>query len=197
MRSIKLYLTLVILFLFVFALPNSASAFPKYKVALLPVINTAQVNNAEVSNLIQYKIHRKLRFPFYEFIPDTEITSAVTILNTKNGYIVPDQNNLSLLSQTLSADIVLVVEIVRARADLQHSFSWWDEDEETIETTDVLLKYYAYSVKDNKYYENKAAKFNSAPLNVNSGLIYAVDMVIDDLLKKIPFKTIPDPVSPE
>lgn len=179
------------LFLCIFALPNSASAFPQYKVALLPIINTATINNTEISDLILYKTHRKLRFPFYEFIPNTEITDAVKGLTIKNSYSKPDQNTLSSLSQTLSADMVLVVEIVRARADLRNSFSLWRANDETIETVDVLLKCYAYSVKDNKYYTMKATKFNTAPLNINSGLLHATEETMDELLKKLPFETIP------
>lgn len=195
MRSAKLYMSILILFLLVFSLPNSVSAFPKYKVAVLPIINTENLKTTEISDLIQYKIQRKLRFPFYEFIPDTEISDALKTLTVKNGKLIPDKNNLSFLSQALSADIVLVVEITKARIDLQNHFSFWNDFDETIETTDILLKSYAYSAQDNKYYFIKARKYNSAPVSTNSGLRSATDPVIDDLLKKLPFATIPDSIS--
>ena len=180
------------LLLFIFALPNSVFAFPKYKVALLPIINTANLKDTEVSDLIEHKIHRKLRFPFYEFIPSSEIDGLLKTVNTQNKLISPDQKTLSFVSQTLSADIVLAVEVVRARADQQYTFSTWDENDQTIETIDVLLKYYAYSARDNQYYVIKAAKYTSEQLNFNSGLLYAVHTVTDDLLQKSPFKTIPE-----
>ena len=194
MRYTKLYLTLVMFFLFFFALPNSVFAFPKYKVALLPIINTANLKTTEVSDLITYKIHRKLRFPFYEFIPNSEVNRLLQTVSTQNQLISPDQKTLSFLSQTLSADIVIAVEVVRARADQQYTFSSWDENDQTIETINVLLKYYAYSAKDNQYYFIKAAKYTSEQLNFNSGLLYAVQTVTDELLQKSPFKTIPESV---
>ena len=191
MRSVRLYLTIMILFLVILALPSSASAFPHYKVAVLPTINTADLKNTEISNLIEHKIHRKLRFPFYEIIPNIEIAYAIKALTTKNDSIIPNQITLALLSQTLSADIVLVPEIIRARADLHHFSSVWGNDDETIETTDVFLRCYAYSTKDNKYYIIKAEKYNSTLLNLTSGLLTATSQVIDELLKKLPFETIP------
>lgn len=192
MRSINRYSALTILFFFLLALPNSAFAFTKYKVALLPIINTANVKDAEVLDLLQYKIHRKLRFPFYEFIPDTEVTSGVKLLTMKKGHLVPDQHNLSFAAQSLSADIVVAVEVVRGQAELRNSFSFSRDDEgETIEDIDVLLKTYVYSAKDNQYYIIKAAKFDSAPLSINSGLLHAAGDVMDELLKKFPFETIP------
>lgn len=121
MRSVKLHLILITLFLFILALPNSVSAFPKYRVAILPIIKVEDSKNIELSSLIQYKIHRKLRFPFYQFISDSEVNSAIKTLSNQNGYMIPNQINLSVVSQTLSADIVLVAEIVRARADLKDS----------------------------------------------------------------------------
>lgn len=197
MSSIKLYINIIMFFLLIFALPHSVSAFPKYKVAVLPIINTENLKTTEVSDLIQHKIQRKLRFPFYEFIPNEEMIAALKTLTIKNGSIIPSQNNLSALSQTLSADIVLVVEISKARIDLQNHFSSWNDFDETIETTDVLLKCYAYSTQDNQYYLMKAAKYNSAPVSTNSGLLHATDPVIDELLKKLPFTTIPGSISTE
>lgn len=197
MRSVKLYMSMLILLVLIFSLPHSVSAFSKYKVAVLPIINTENVKTTEISDLIQYKIQRKLRFPFYEFIPDTEIAAALKTLIIRNGTILPDKNNLSFLSQALSADIVLVVEIKRARVDLQNHFSLWDRSDETIETTDVLLKCYAYSAMDNQYYSMKAEKYNSEPVSTNSGLLPAITSVIDELLKKIPFTTIPSSISTE
>lgn len=195
MHSVKFYLTTIILFLFFLISPTSVSAFPTYKVALLPILNTENITSTEIPDLIQYKLHRKLRFPFYEFIPDDGITRVLQTLPTKNGSIIPSKDNLSFLSQTLSADIVLCVEINKARIHQDHYFSLWDD--KTIETTDILLKFYAYSSADNQYYLLKAAKFNSAPLSANSGLLHATTPVIDDLLKKLPFSTIPSSVSTE
>ena len=195
MRSANFYIITTILFLLIFLLPTSASAFPKYKVALLPIINTENIKTTEISDLIQYKIHRKLRFPFYEFIPNTEITDAMKVLPIKNGSIIPNQSNLAFLSKTLSADIILVVEINKARISLQNPFSLWND--ETIETTDVLLTCYAYSTKDNQYSLFKAGQSNSSSLSSNSGLLHATEPIIDELLKKLPFSTIPSSISTE
>ena len=195
MHSAKFYLTTIILFLLILVSPTSASAFPTYKVALLPIMNIENIRATEIPDLIEYKLHRKLRFPFYEFIPDAEIARALQTLPTKSGYIIPNKDNLSLFAQTLSADIVLVVEINKARIRQENSFSFWDD--ETIETTDVLLKCYAYSSADNQYYLLKAASFDSAALSANSGLLRATTPVIDELLKKLPFSTIPSSVSTE
>lgn len=192
MRPINSYLTSVLLLLFIFAVPNSALAFPHYKVALLPTINTADLKATDLADLIQHKIHRKLRFPFYEFLSDIEIANAQTILPLKNGSILPTQPNLMLISQQLAADIVLVPEVVRGGVHVQHHFSFWND--ETIETTDVLIKCYVYSTKDNQYYVAKAGKYNSAPLQANSGVLNATDPIIDELLKKLPFETIPPAV---
>lgn len=195
MRSAKSSITTIILFLFVLALPTSVFAFPKYNVALLPIMNTENVTITEIPDLIQYQLHRKLRFPFYEFIPDTEISAAIKTLPSKNGAIIPNQSNLSLLSKTLSADIVLVVEIDKARIRLETTHSLWDD--RTIQTTDVLLKCYAYSAADHQYYFIKAAKYNSELLSSTSGLLAATEPVIDELLKKLPFPTIPSSISSE
>jgi|GEM_PF-5884969 len=191
MRFLKFYLLLVIFFLVILTLPNSVSAFPKYKVTLLPIINTANIENTEAMRLIEYKIHRKLRFPFYEFIPDTEIASAISVAATSNTLRFSEQSNLSLIAKPLSADIMLAAEIVKARSDLQHSFFLWNNNDETIENIHVLLIIYAYSVQDNKFYVMKAEKCTTVPLNANSGLLSAIDEVMDELLKKLPFTTIP------
>ena len=73
----KFYLAPIIFFLLLLVSPPSASAFPIYKVALLPIMNTENITSSEIPDLIQYKLHRKLRFPFYEFIPDTDIVAAL------------------------------------------------------------------------------------------------------------------------
>lgn len=189
MGPLKVYLMRILLLLFLLTVPTSASAFPQYKVALLPVINTADLKTTEVADLLQHKVHRKLRFPFYEFVADTEITQALTALPTKNGALLPTQANLALISQQLSADIVVVTEVVRAGVQVHHHFSLWND--ETFETSDVLLKCYTYSNTDHQYYVVTAGKYNSAPSYGNSGVLAATAPLVDELVKKIPFATIP------
>ena len=191
MRFLKFQLPLLMLFLLVLALPNSVFAFPQYKVALLPTLNTANLNTTEVSKLIEYKIHRKLRFPFYEFIPATESATALKMVTTKHNLPIVDQGSLTLMSESLSADIVLIAEVIRAQSHLQNSFSLWHVSDDTIETIDVQLKLYAYSAKDDKYYIVKAQKYSSAPATANHTLQSTVDEAMDELLKQLPFETIP------
>jgi len=155
----------------------------------LPVINTANLKDPQISNLLQHKIHRKLRFPFYEFLPDEEISSALKTSTGATTVMVPNQKNLALLSQTLPADIVLAVEIVEAHDDLQNTFAF-RADDKTIETTEVILRCYAYSAKDNHYFILKAERFNSVELSTTSDLFSAADIVSDELMQKIPFPTI-------
>lgn len=191
MRFLKFQLPLLMLFLLVLALPNSVFAFPQYKVALLPTLNTANLNTTEVSKVIEYKIHRKLRFPFYEFIPATESATALKMVTTKHNLPIVDQGSLTLMSESLSADIVLIAEVIQAQSHLQNSFSFWHVSDDTIETIDVQLKLYAYSAKGDKYYMVKAEKYSSAPVTVNHTLQSTIDEAMDELLKQLPFETIP------
>ena len=173
----------------VFLMPLPTFAFKTYHVAVLPLINSAHCSDQEVLQLVQTKINDKFKYPFYEKIP----LSSLSVDMQKNiSEKTKTKANMIQLADTLSADIVIAVELVRTDSVVVHPFTWsFSNDDNTYVDTNVLLKCYTYSAVDDRYVSFKASTYGIEPMTADTDLYHAVEKTMDQLTSKLPYKRVP------
>lgn len=187
----KLLCLLLVLCASQIALP--AAAITPLNVAVLPVINTANYRYAEDVQVIQNTIKKPFKYPYYTLMPSATVEKAYKELLVQNkGVRLSDEKAMAELANTLSADIVVAVELSKFRMDRITSF-WLDRD--TYVESDIVLKCYAYSAQSKKYDVIKAVKADREYESVNSNADVAFKDLTEEILVKLPYKRIPTNVT--
>ncbi len=188
----KLLCLLLVLCISHTALPAAAAITP-LNVAVLPVINTAHYRYAEDIEVIQNTIKKPFKYPYYTLIPSAVVEKAYKEFLVQNkGVRLSDEKAMAELANTLSADIVVAVELSKFRMDRITSF-WLDDD--TYVESDIVLKCYAYSALSKKYDVIKAVKSEREYESINTNADVVFKDLTEEILVKLPYKRIPTNVT--
>ncbi|MDF2633161.1 MAG: hypothetical protein K0R78_35 [Pelosinus sp.] len=191
--SKKLLLVIIFLQCYAFLAPLPALAYNTYHVAIVPLINTANCKDQEIIQLIETKVKDKFKFPFYEIIPTQSVTTALQkrLLREK----ITNQSAMKKLSTDLPADIIIAIELVHAESRIVRPFFWsYDSDDETYLDTNVLVKCYTYSAKKDTYLSLKGSSYGLEPMRIDTNLYNSVEEAMDQIIRKLPYKRVPDDV---
>ena len=187
----KIFLFIALLQFYTFISPLPALAFKTYHVALVPIINTANCKDQEVLQLLHTKISDKFKFPFYEIIPAETVNAALQEKKTARNST--DKISMKELSEHLSADIVVAVELVQADSRIITPSLWsLHTNDDTYVDTHVLVKCYTYSASDDNYLSLKASSSGIEAMRIDTDLYHAVEKSIDEIIAKLPFKRVPN-----
>jgi hypothetical protein len=185
----KIFILVALLQFYTILSPLPALAFKTYHVAIVPLINTANCKDQEVLQLLHTKVSNKFKFPFYEIIP-TEAVTAALLKNTATEKVT-GKAPMKELSNKLSADIIIAVELVQAQSTTITP-SIWSLHDDTYVDTNVLLKCYTYSASDDTYLSLKASNSGIEPMTIDTNLYNAVENVMDQIIAKLPYKRVPN-----
>lgn len=184
----KIFILVALLQFYTIFSPLPALAFKTYHVAIVPVINTANCKDQEVLELLHTKVNNKFKYPFYEIIPPEDVTTALRDTTAKK---IIDKASMKELSNKLSADIVIAVELVQAQSTTITP-SLLSMNDDTYVDTKVLLKCYTYSASDDTYLSLKAANSQVEAMRVDTNLYNYVEEAMDEIIAKLPYKRVPN-----
>ncbi|EIW20233.1 MULTISPECIES: hypothetical protein [Pelosinus] len=189
-RFKKFLILIAFLQLYIILTPLPALAYNTYHVAVVPLVNTANCQDEEILELIQTKVKNKFKFPFYEIMSVESTAGAVQKDTLKN---LKDKAAMEQLANDLSADIVIGIELVDAQSATVTSSFWglYSDDDDTYLDTRVLIKCYAYTVKDGTYLSLRASSSGLEPMRVDTNLYNSVGKAMDELIGKLPYKRVP------
>jgi len=185
----KFFFLILLLQFYTVLFPLPALAFKTNHVAIVPLINTANCKDKEVLQLIHTKVSDKFKFPFYEIIPTEAANTALQENMTREK--VTDKTLMKELSKKLSADIIIVVELVQAQS-ATITPSVWSLNDDTYVDTNVLLKCYTYSASEDKYLSLKASDSGIEPMRIDRTLYNSVEKTMDQIIAKLPYKRVPN-----
>lgn len=182
----KLLFLLLVLCVSLTALP--AAAITPLKVAVLPVINTANYKYIDDVQIIDKMIKKPFKYPYYTLIPLPVVEKAGQEYFVQNkGLKLSDEKAMMELADRLAADIVVTVELSKFRMDRTTSF-WLDD---TYVESDIELKCYAYSALSKKYDVIKVKKCDRESESVNTNANVVFTELTEEILTKLPYKRIP------
>ncbi|SMD05276.1 hypothetical protein [Sporomusa malonica] len=177
--------------LLLFCLSNitlPAYAITPLNVAILQPINTATYKYMDDVQIIQDTIKKPFKYPYYTLMPsDTVEHITQTFLVENRSAKLTDKKSMSDLSDKLSADIIVVVELSKFR--MNQIYSPWLDD--TYIESNIILKCYAYSAITKKYDVIKVVKSIREPESVNTSAAFAFKELTEEILVKLPYKRIP------
>ncbi|QDR79920.1 hypothetical protein [Sporomusa termitida] len=157
-------------------------------VAVLPVINTAQYRYADDVQIVQDLIKKPFKYPYYALLPADTVAQATQAVSTdKHPFRLTDEQAMAGLATTLSADIVVVVELSKVR--LKRLYLPWYDD--TYIDSDIVLKGYAYSAVTGKYDVIKVSKAKWEPESIYTDAAFVFTELTEQILVKLPYKRIP------
>ena len=188
-RYKQLVLVLMILCLTAAAAP--AYAITPFKVAVLPVMNTAKYRYPEDLDVIQNTLIKPFKYPYYTLLPPAAVNDTVKqFLQENKGRKCSDQQVMAELAGKLSADLVVVAELSQLRLDRIYSYNYDD----TYIRSDVVLTAYAYSALTKKYDRIKVTKAEIEAESIETNGPAILQDLTEQILIKLPYKRIP--VSP-
>jgi hypothetical protein len=189
--SKKIFILIAFLQFYAFLAPLPALAYNTNHVAILPLINTANCKDKEILQLVETKVKDKFKFPFYEIIPTESVTS--TIKKSMTMEKITNQSSMKKLSADLPADIIIAIELVQAQSLLVTPSLWsLYSDDDTYLDTKVFIKCYTYNVKNDTYLSLKASSSGLEPIRVDTTLYSSVEKAMDQIIRKLPYKRVPD-----
>ena len=192
MRYTKIYLFLILLQLYALLVPIPALAYKTYAVAIIPIVNTAQLKDTEVLHLINTKTRNKFKFPFYEIIPSETVTAAIKETTTDNEPITT-KDTMKKLSTNLSADIIIAVELVKGKSTIIEPSPWsfYYYDRDTYVDTDVRIRCYTYSTVNDNYLSLEASESGKERLSVDTSVYRSAERLMNQLTSKLPYERVP------
>ncbi len=184
----KVMLRWLLLVCCLFFFPGQAAALESVKVVVLPLEDTAAYHLPEVDALVKNRLQDHFRFPFYE----KKMLAPADVQRT-GGEKMLTLESMAALAKTQQADLVIGVELVRARSELKNSaFGLWNDGSNLMQT-DVEVAIYTYAQSDGKYQSWRERLSKEEELSVNSGVKAAVETLLEKLLHRLPYKRIPAP----
>lgn|GEM_PF-1497678 len=168
----------------------TAQAMTPLKVAVLPVIKSANYKYIDDIQIIEHKIREPFKYPFYSVIPLKAVDEADKASLADNKVVrQAEEQTMAAIAEKLAADIVIAVEL--SQADLREFTDFWHE-ENYIESA-IVLKCYAYSAVDKKAHVIKATRFTTDTNTINTTAAVFFQELIEEILAKVPYKRIPTP----
>ena len=186
----RLVKTIVFLLLLVYFSTTAAAgyAITPLKVAVMPPMNTANYRPQQDIQILQDTIKKPFKYPYYTLLPaDMAAAAAQSLLAENKQASLSDETSLSAVAGALSADIVVVVELDRARQ--QRFYSRRLDD--TYIRSDITVKCYAYSAATQQYYIMKADRDSLEGESINTSPEVIFKELAEEILVKLPYKRIP------
>ena len=175
------------------AMACPVQAITPLKVAVVPVINTAQYRYQEDVQIVQELIKKPFKYPYYTVLSADTVTQAMQKTNVSHRPLsVADEKALASLAAQLPADIIVAVELSKVR--LNRIYLPWLDD--TYIDYDVVLKGYAYSALTGKYNVIKVAKAKREPESLETNAAFIFTELTEQILEKLPYKRIPLAAAP-
>ncbi len=175
------------------AMACPVQAITPLKVAVVPVINTAQYRYQEDVQIIQELIKKPFKYPYYTVLPADTVAQAMQKVNASHRPLsVAEEKDLASLAAQLPADIIVAVELSKVR--LNRIYLPWLDD--TYMDYDVVLKAYAYSSLTGKYEIIKVAKAKREPESLETNAAFIFTELTEQILEKLPYKRIPLAAAP-
>ncbi|MBP2634286.1 MAG: hypothetical protein H6Q72_193 [Firmicutes bacterium] len=188
-QQLRPLLAKVLLLLLVLFAATPAFAIQPIQTLILPLVNTAGLSDDAAAQIIQDTLKQPFKYPYYSLLPAaTGKEAAQAYLTTNKTARLTDKQSLAQIADTVSADLVLVVELPRFR--LNRSFAFW-QDDETYVDSDIVLKCYAYSALSKRYDVIEAAKYDHEPESIYTNTNFIFKDLTQQLLSKQPYKRIP------
>lgn len=186
----KIFIILLLLQLYSLAAPLPALCFQTYKVAIIPLINTAECKDNETLQLINSTTAGKFKYPFYEIIATETVTTALKGNTASKN--VTTKATMKELSASLPADIIIAIDLVRAKS-LLATTSLWDfhSRDNTYVDTDVVIQCYTYSAADDNYLAVKVSESGIEPMTIDTSVYKSVERLMDQITSKLPYKRVP------
>ena len=168
--------------------PLSAWALPSYKVALLPAMDTAKYQEPAVLKLMDEKIAVKFKYPYYDRLPNNEVQAAIQNMIFEKAASLYNEESMRSLSQTLSADIIIAVELAKARCININSPFYVDN---SYVDMDISVNAYIYSRKDNHYFTLTFGESGVKRMSIDTSVYHAVNRLMDKVNVALPYERIP------
>jgi hypothetical protein len=179
----------VLLLLLVLFTVTPAFAIEPIQTIILPLVDTAGLDDAAARQIIQDTLKQPFKYPYYTLLPFAAGQQAAQAYVAANKTArLTDAQSLAQIAKDLSADLVIVVEVPRFR--LSRSFSFW-QDDETYVDSDIVLKCYAYSALSKRYDSFEAVKYDHEPESIYTNTSFICKDLTQQLLTKLPYKRIP------
>lgn len=173
-------LAMVLMFFFTFQLlaPALCSAFETRRVVLVGPVDTAEYQSKGLSQLVNKRWRQVFRYPFYEVVAELS-----------NSASKPDKAMLVRLAGQHQADIVVSAEFARLYSRI-YTRGFWDD--ETWQETYLQLVIHTYQVKGDKAEKFSVVRSQEEPLTAYNGAYELMEDAMDEVLRKIPFKRVPE-----
>lgn len=154
----------------------------------MPPMNTADYRPQQDIQILQDTIKKPFKYPYYTLLPaDMTAEAAQSLLAENKQARLSDEIILSAVADALSADIVVVVELDRARQQRFYSHRLDD----TYVQSDIIVKCYAYSAATKQYDIMKANKNSVEGESVQTSPEVIFKDLAEEILIKLPYKRIP------
>lgn len=183
----NLFKKIVLLFLIlcISTIPLVVHAITPLRVAVLPVINTANYRYLDDVQIIQDTIKKPFKYPYYKLVPAETIDQIFQASLAQEK--LTDEKAMAALAKKLSVDIVVVAELSKVR--INRLYSRWLDD--TFIDSDIVLVSYAYSAIDKKYDVIRATKRKRQPESIDTQAPVFFKELTEEILVKLPYKRIP------
>ncbi|HML33151.1 hypothetical protein [Sporomusa sphaeroides] len=167
---------------------SAGYAITPLRVAVMPPMNTADYRPQQDIQILQDTIKKPFKYPYYTLLPaDMTAEAAQSLLAENKQARLSDEIILSAVADALSADIVVVVELDRARQQRFYSHRLDD----TYVQSDIIVKCYAYSAATKQYDIMKANKNSVEGESVQTSPEVIFKDLAEEILIKLPYKRIP------
>ncbi len=104
-----------------------------------------------------------------------------------------NQSSMKIISADLPADIVIAIKLVHAQSLMVTPSLWsYYSDDDTYLDTNVFIKCYTYTAKNDSYRSLKASNSGLEPMGIDTTLYNSVEKTMDQIIKKLPYKRVPD-----
>jgi len=185
--QVNLFKKIVLLFLIlcISTIPLVVHAITPLRVAVLPVINTANYRYLDDVQIIQDTIKKPFKYPYYKLVPAETIDQIFQASLAQEK--LTDEKAMAALAKKLSVDIVVVAELSKVR--INRLYSRWLDD--TFIDSDIVLVSYAYSAIDKKYDVIRATKRKRQPESIDTQAPVFFKELTEEILVKLPYKRIP------
>lgn len=183
-------LQIIIVFLLLIGSYGSACAAGPQNIAILPVINHAEVRDLRVLSCIEQALQSKFHtplpslVPIYTLIPADEVIAAASkVYHGEPGNFTPDAESLRRLAAGINADMVIAAKVNEFRHD---RFVDFEGDQKARSYVAITVFYYEresgklFIVHDDREYLGDELPFGDP--------LYLTNELMNSLLAKIPIR---------
>lgn len=162
-------------------LSGSLENFPTRKVTILPTYSDGS-SHTELLRAINQKTREPFRYPYYE-VNDTYLTTST---------VTPTISNLENIARDTNSDIVIVPVLNGwSYYTFHHYGGFWDDDDEIYVYANAKVSIYSYNKANASVRVDSASYFNVDDSLTVPSEPEVLQIVMDRVLKKLPYKRIP------